>query len=159
MMDIQKIIKLEICNFIISQLKKDTKCQLHELNYGDYRISTSYLNNGISYIEKQDLGKIKIEGLRKKGEETSYNRWDTIFEIELKKTKKKFFKRILPDKKTEMDQAKDILYDLIVQRIYDIKKQEEYERNQHLVELLPKERRNQFLREQKLTRILKDKEN
>jgi hypothetical protein len=147
-MNIQEIIKLELANFIISKLKENILCDIHHTYYGDYRIETSYIGDEKD-IKAKDLGHITIEAKR------DSNWHDKMFYVLVKK-KKITFKNIL-HKKTELEKAEEILFDLFVERIDEQRKQEEYERNKRLVDLLPENRRNQFLREQKITRILKDK--
>jgi len=154
-MDIEKLIKIEICQLIISKLEEDILYKFENFTYGSYKISEIYLNLDDYYIKKQDLGKIKVEVSRILSN-AGATRYEEIFSIEIKRNKKTFKNYFhLFQTKTEYDILIDKIYNLLLERIDAKNRQKEYGKNAKLVEFLPTERKIQFLREQKLNRIIK----
>ena len=157
-MDIENLITIEICEMIISELEKDILYNFYDFTYGSYKLSPYALNYSDYYIKKKDLGYFKVEAARSQPNSTGAVRCEDMFSIPIKKEPKTFknwWYHLFHDK-TKYEILIDKIYELLIERNAAEIRQKEYKKNEKLVDFLPVERRTQFLREQKLKRIIKE---
>ena len=150
-MSLKNSIKLEILNYVISELEKDILCEISNLRYGEftfkYNLSVNY--NSMNKVDSK-IGDITIKSPA--GRNSSY--YTDIFYVTIKQTKTKFFKPWI--KLTEEDIIINKIYDLFIERYFAKIRLKEMESNKKLLDFLPEERRKNIERELKLKRITKN---
>lgn len=144
------IIKKEIGNFLISELEKNLFCDINKLKYGNYsfHIAKNDLDN---YLLKNEA-KIEIKGLFPGQLFSSY-----IYMQYIKKHKISYNPFPFRKKLTWEQEIENKLFDLFTNLCEEEKRLKEIEKGKAYIQMLPEEKRNQIIREQKLERILDEK--
>jgi len=144
-MTLKDTIKYDIINYFISELNKDILKNTNHIQYGLF----SYDYN-IDYNKNDQLGNITI---RMEDKNSTYK--STVFKVNVCKNKITgfwFWKNELTDEQ----KIENELYDLFMRRNAAKIRQAEIDENEKLLSGLPKEKRKNFMREQKLERIVGD---